>query len=154
MLDTSTGQTVQALLDAQLVSAGRVTEATEAAERSGRTPLQELLDAGLVDRDEVVRTAATAAGLRYVEVAEYSMDASAAALLPADFARRSSVLPLTWEDGELLVAIAGVPSRVGALMLVEQPPLPHPQRRSCTVQSPSRRLPRSRCRPYQSRLFR
>ena len=105
MLDTSTGQTVQALLDAQLVSAEQVTEATEAAERSGRTPLQELLDAGLVDRDEVVRTAATAAGLRYVEVAEYSVDASAAALLPADFARRSSVLPLTWEDGELLVAV-------------------------------------------------
>ena len=76
-----------------------------AAERSGRTALQELLDSGLVDRDDVVRTAATAAGLRYVDVADYSVNASAAASLAADFARRSNVLPLTWEDDDLLVAV-------------------------------------------------
>ncbi|MBA2696519.1 MAG: hypothetical protein H0U62_11935 [Actinobacteria bacterium] len=101
-----TGQTVQALLDAQLVSAEQVAEAGEAAGRSGQTPLQELLDAGIVDRDQVVRTAATAAGLNYVDVSEFTVNASAAALLPADFARRSCVLPLTWEDGELLVAVS------------------------------------------------
>ncbi len=95
MSDTSTGQTgqtVEALLDAQLVSAEQVAEAGEAAGRSGQTPLQELLDAGIVDRDQVVRTAATAAGLNYVDVSEFTVNASAAALLPADFARRSCVL--------------------------------------------------------------
>ena len=104
-VDAGTSRTVQALLDEQLVTSDEVAAAMTAAERSGRTALQELLDSGLVDRDDVVRTAATAAGLRYVDVADYSVNASAAASLAADFARRSNVLPLTWEDGELLVAV-------------------------------------------------
>ncbi len=105
MVDSGTGQTVQALLDERLVTDEQVAAATESAGRSGRTALQELLDAGIVGREQVVRTAATAAGLRYVDVSEYVVNASAAATLPADFARRSTVLPLTWEDGELLVAV-------------------------------------------------
>ena len=45
-------------------------------------------------------------GFSYVEVSDFSVNASAVAVLPADFARRSSVLPLSWEDGELLVAVS------------------------------------------------
>ena len=105
MTDLGTGQTVQALLDERLVTAEQVAAASASAERSGKTVLQELLDAGIIGREQVVRTAATAAGLRYVDVSEYVVNASAAAVLPADFARRSTVLPLTWEDGELLVAV-------------------------------------------------
>jgi type IV pilus assembly protein PilB len=105
MLDTSTGQTVQALVDEQLVSEQQVAVANEAAEHSGRSPLEELLDAGAVDREQVVRVAAAAAGLRYVDVSEFSVNASAVAVLSAEFARRSSVLPLAWEEGELLVAV-------------------------------------------------
>ena len=105
MLDTSMGRAVVALLDEQLVSEEQVAAATEAAERSGQTPLQELLRAGIVDREQVVRSAAEAVGLRYVEVSEFPVNASAVAVLSADFARRTSVLPLTWEDGELLVAV-------------------------------------------------
>jgi type IV pilus assembly protein PilB len=106
MLDTAVGQTVRALVDAELVTPAQVATASEAAAGSGRTTLQELLDAGVVQRDQVVRTAAAAAGLRYVDVSEFSVNASAVAVVPADFARRSSVLPLTWEDGALLVAVS------------------------------------------------
>jgi type IV pilus assembly protein PilB len=106
MLDTTPGQTVQALVDAQLITAEQVAAATEAAAGTGRTPLEQLLDAGIVQRDQVVRTAAAAAGLRYVDLSELSVNASAVAVLPADFARRSSVLPLTWEDGALVVAVS------------------------------------------------
>ena len=102
---TTTGETVQALLDAELVTEDQVAEAVTVAEQRGQTPVQALLEAGVVDREQVLRTAATAAGLRYVDVSEFSVNASAAALLPADFARRASVLPLTYEDGELLVAV-------------------------------------------------
>ena len=105
MLDTSMGRAVVALLDEQLVTDEQVAAATEAAEVSGLTPLQELLHAGVVDREQVIRTSAHAVGLRYVEVSDYSVNASALAVLSADFARRSSVLPLAWEDGELLVAV-------------------------------------------------
>ncbi len=100
------GRAVVALLDEQLVTDEQVAAATDAAVISGLTPLQELLHAGIVDREQVVRAAAEAVGLRYVEVSDYSVNASAVAVLPADFARRSSVLPLGWEDGELLVAVS------------------------------------------------
>src|SRR5690606_28597253 len=36
----------------------------------------------------------------------YPVDASAATRLPAEFARRSRVLPLTWENGDLIVAVS------------------------------------------------
>jgi type IV pilus assembly protein PilB len=105
VLDTSMGRAVVALLEEQLVTDEQVAAATEAAALSGLTPLQELLRAGVVDGEQVVRTSAEAVGLRYVDVSAYSVNASAVAVVPADFARRSSVLPLTWEDGELLVAV-------------------------------------------------
>jgi type IV pilus assembly protein PilB len=105
MLDTSAGQTVQALLAAGLVSESQVREAADLAVQRGSTPLEVLVDSGVVDRKEVVRTAATSAGLTYVDLSDYTVNTGAAALLPPDFARRSNVLPLDWEDGELVVAV-------------------------------------------------
>ncbi|HET7735150.1 MAG TPA: ATPase, T2SS/T4P/T4SS family, partial [Nocardioidaceae bacterium] len=100
-----TGEAVQALLDAGLVTEEQVDEATRVAEARASSPLQALLDAGVVARDQVVRAAAEAAGLQFVDLTEYTVNASAAAVVPADFARRAGVLPLTWDDGELLVAV-------------------------------------------------
>ena len=74
------GRAVVALLDEQLITREQVDAATEAAARSGLTPLQELLHAGIVDREQVVRTAAEAVGLRYVEVSDFSVNASAVAV--------------------------------------------------------------------------
>jgi type IV pilus assembly protein PilB len=99
------GHTVQALVDAGLVTAEQLTEAERLTEQRGQSTLEVLLETGVVDRGDVMRTAAESAGLAYVDLAEYSVNASAAALLPADFARRSSVLPIDWQDGELLVAV-------------------------------------------------
>jgi type IV pilus assembly protein PilB len=59
-----------------------------------------------VDRHDVVRVAAASAGLEYVDLTDFSVDMNAAALVPADFVRRASVLPLRIEDGELVVAVA------------------------------------------------
>ena len=106
MTETGTDRTVKALLDQHLVTEAQVAAATESALRDGQTPLQALLEAGVVSRDQVLRTAATAAGLRYVDVSDLTINASAVAALPADFARRAAVLPLAWEDGELLVAVS------------------------------------------------
>jgi type IV pilus assembly protein PilB len=101
-----TGQAVQALLDAGLVTEEHVSEARATAEAHGGTVVRALLQAGVVDREQVVRTAATAAGLEYVDLTDYTVNASAAAVVPADFARRATVLPLTWDDGDLVVAVA------------------------------------------------
>jgi type IV pilus assembly protein PilB len=99
------GGTVQALLDAGLVTADQLAEAERLAEERSQSALEVLLDTGVVERTDVLRTAAESAGLAYVDLGEYPVNPSAAALLPADFARRSTVLPIDWQNGELLVAV-------------------------------------------------
>jgi type IV pilus assembly protein PilB len=105
VLDVPVGETVPALLAAGLVSTAEVADAVRIADEQALSTLQVLIDTGAVSRTDAVRTAAAAAGLEYVELAEYGVDASAAALLPAEFARRTTVLPLGREDGVLLVAV-------------------------------------------------
>ena len=99
------GDTVQALLEDGLISEDQLERATALADERSQTILEVLLESGMVDRAAVVRTAAVSAGLAYVELADYPVNAAAASRLPADFARRARVLPLSWEDGELLVAV-------------------------------------------------
>jgi type IV pilus assembly protein PilB len=105
VLDQPVGETVHALLAARLVSPAQVEDAVRTAKDQALTPLQVLIDTGAVSQADAVRTAANAVGLEYVELAEYGVDASAAALLPADFARRAAVLPVGWDEGVLLVAV-------------------------------------------------
>jgi type IV pilus assembly protein PilB len=102
---TSARETVQALLDAGLISEEQAEEAHRLGGERSQSPLQVLLDTGAVARTDVVRTAATSAGLAYIDLSDYTVNPSAASALPADFARRSTVLPLNWEDGVLLVAV-------------------------------------------------
>ena len=98
-------ETVTALLEAGLVTTAQVDEADQIAVQRSRSVIEVLLENGTVDRNDLLRTAAVAAGLEYVDLSEYSVDMSAAALLSGDFARRSGVLPLRVEHGELVVAV-------------------------------------------------
>jgi type IV pilus assembly protein PilB len=102
---TQGGDAVQALIDARLVTPEQVEEAARIGAADGRAPLQVLVDAGAVTASDVVRTAAEAVGLPFVELAEYPVDPTAAARLPGELARRYGVLPLGWENGELLIAV-------------------------------------------------
>ena len=97
--------TVQALLEAGLITSEQLAEAQRVGEERAQSALEVLLDTGAVDRADVLRTAAESAGLAYLDLSEYPVNASAAALLPADFARRSTVLPVDWDNGELVVAV-------------------------------------------------
>jgi type IV pilus assembly protein PilB len=105
MIGVPGGDAVVALLDAGLVTDAQVADAVAQGELDGRAPLQVLVDTGAVSPADVVRTAAAAVGLPFVELSNYSVDPTAASRLPADYARRYGVLPLGWEDGELLVAV-------------------------------------------------
>lgn len=105
---STTGTTAQALLDAGLVTSEQLAEAERAATSdSGHgNVLEVLVSEGIVQRHDLVRTAAESVGLAYVELTEYSVNASAAAALPPDFARRATVLPIDWdEDGAMVVAV-------------------------------------------------
>lgn len=100
------GDTVRALLDAGAVTQAQLDEATRLAAERGQTVVEALIDGGWVDRPTVVRTAATSAGIEYVELSEFAVDVTAVSLVPADFARRLHVLPLALQDGELVVAVS------------------------------------------------
>ena len=105
-MGVESGETIRAMVGAGLLTEHQVADAVTTAEQRQQSPLQVLLDNGVVDRNDVVRTAALSAGMNFVELSEYTVNASAAALLPADFARRAAVLPLAWQDGELVVAVS------------------------------------------------
>ena len=107
MLTASALETVQALVDAGLVTHSQANEAYELAQERSQSPVQLLIDAGVVERTDVLRVAANSAGLAYIDLTDYPVNPSAAAVLPADFARRSTVLPLDWdEDKALVVAVS------------------------------------------------
>jgi type IV pilus assembly protein PilB len=101
----SAGETARALLDGGHISSSQYDEAAGLAGQRQQSVLQVLLDTGAVQRSTVMRTAAASAGLAFVELPEYQVDASAASLLTAEFARRACVLPLGRENGELVVAV-------------------------------------------------
>ena len=60
MLKTSGHETIQALLGSGLITPEQSAEAHRVAEERGQSP-QVLLDTGVVDRTDVVRTAAASA---------------------------------------------------------------------------------------------
>lgn len=98
--------TVSALAAAGLVTAAQVEEAGRLATERSQTVLEVLVDLGWVDRATVMRTAAEAAGLEYVELTDFIVDMAAVSAVPAEFARRAGILPLAREEDEILVAVA------------------------------------------------
>ncbi len=73
-----------------------------------------LLDEGMVREADLVRILAEAAGYKYVDLEDYTVDASAASMIGDALARRYNVLPLTWDGNRLVVAMAD-PSDVVAI---------------------------------------
>ncbi len=113
-IDTVPRNTVQVLVDRELVTLEQVERARIEAERRGVPLLRELIESSVVQRADAGRAFAEAAGLDFVELGDIQLDASAVARVPADHARRMGVVPVSWEDGRLVVATAD-PTNVIAL---------------------------------------
>ncbi|HEX2063562.1 MAG TPA: hypothetical protein VHE80_03980, partial [Acidimicrobiales bacterium] len=73
-----------------------------------------LLEEGLVSEADLVSVLAERLGLEYVDLAEYPVDSAAAGLVSDALVMRYEALPIGWEDGRLLVAMAD-PSNVVAV---------------------------------------
>ncbi|MDP9072257.1 MAG: Flp pilus assembly complex ATPase component TadA [Actinomycetota bacterium] len=65
-----------------------------------------LLDNGLIEEVDLAMALATQLGLDYVELSDYAIDASAAGTITNSVARRYRALPIGWEEGRLVVAMA------------------------------------------------
>jgi type IV pilus assembly protein PilB len=93
-----------------LVQAGVVTDRQiETAVKQaapGTTLACALSDAGFATEPAIAQAIAQQTGIEYVDVAGYDIDANASTLLSADLAHRYNVLPIAFDDGKLVVAMA------------------------------------------------
>jgi type IV pilus assembly protein PilB len=92
-----------------LVQAGLITdEQLDAAlQEAGDRPLGEVLaDQEVASEEEIAQAVADQLGLDYVDLSAYEIDANAATLLATDIARRYQVIPIAFQDDELVVAMS------------------------------------------------
>jgi len=92
----------------------RVKAAVDEAKSSGRTPEQVLLQSGALSPEQLARATAERFGLDHVDLSIYKPDIGALNLVNAQAARRYNAVPIGFEEGVLLVAMAD-PSNVLAL---------------------------------------
>jgi type IV pilus assembly protein PilB len=65
-----------------------------------------LVDMGMLSEGQLVAALATQIGLRFVDLSDYAVDGSAVSRVPAPVCRRHTALPIGYEDGKLVVAMA------------------------------------------------
>ncbi len=112
-------QFVDILLEDGLVTEEQLVAAFDVHEQEGRPLGRVLVDQGLLTEGQLVAALAEQIGLGFVDLAEASVDATAVAKVPAAICQRYTVLPIGFEDGKLVVAMAD-PGNVFALDDIRQ----------------------------------
>ena len=102
------------LVDEGLITAEQLGQALEEQQRAGKSLGRVLVDLGMLKEAELVAALARQVGLEFVDLAEHSIDASAASLISEQMARRYRVLPIGFEGDRLIVAMSD-PANVFAL---------------------------------------
>jgi type IV pilus assembly protein PilB len=106
-------------LGALLIDEGLLTEAqldaamTEQA-RTGKPLGRLLIEQGTISETELVRTLSRQVGLEFVDLNDFTIDGSVVTIVSESIARRYQAIPIGWEDGKLVVAMAD-PSNVFAV---------------------------------------
>ncbi|HET9691465.1 MAG TPA: ATPase, T2SS/T4P/T4SS family [Acidimicrobiales bacterium] len=106
-------------IGALLVSSGKlgraqVEAALDAAAARGVTLGQLLIEDRLLSEADLFEAIATSLGMEFVDLAEYPVDAGAVRLISDAMARRYMAIPIGWDQGHLVVAMAD-PSNVVAI---------------------------------------
>ena len=86
----------------------------EAARSPGQTPEKVLLEAGTITEDQLARALAERYGLDHIDLTEFPVDSSAAALLRKTAAKRYLAAPVGFsDDGALVLAVADPADSLG-----------------------------------------
>jgi len=94
------------LLEGGLVSSDQLAEAYEEQEKVGRALGRVLIEQGVLTESQLVAALATQIGLRFVDLSDFPVDGSAIGRVPGPVCRRHFAIPIGFEDGKLLVAMA------------------------------------------------
>ena len=90
-----------------------VVEATVALAREDGRPIgQALVEAGVVDSNQLARALAARNGLDYVDLNQFQVDHGAANLISSEEARRYRALPIAFDDDETLLVATADPANV------------------------------------------
>ncbi|MCW2498864.1 MAG: type secretory pathway, ATPase PulE/Tfp pilus assembly pathway, ATPase PilB [Frankiales bacterium] len=102
------------LLEGGLVTPEQLTGAVEEQRKLGRSLGRVLVDLGVLTEAQLVAALATQIGMKFVDLTDFPVDGSAVAKVSDAVCRRHTALPIGYEDGKLLVAMAD-PANVFAL---------------------------------------
>jgi type IV pilus assembly protein PilB len=102
------------LIDEGLLTDAQLDAALAEQTRSGKPLGRLLIESGNISEAELVRTLARQVGLEFVDLNDRAVDASVSSLVSESLARRYQAIPIGWEDGRLVVAMAD-PSNVFAV---------------------------------------
>ena len=102
------------LLEGGLVSPDQLTGAVEQQQRLGRSLGRVLVDLGVLTEGQLVAALAQQIGLTFVDLSDYPVDGSAVTRVSDVVCRRHTALPIGYDEGKLVVAMAD-PANVFAL---------------------------------------
>jgi type IV pilus assembly protein PilB len=94
------------LLEGGHVTPEQLAGAVEEQRRLGRSLGRVLVDLGMLTESQLVAALATQIGLKFVDLSDYPVDGSAVSRVPDMVCRRHNALPIGYEDGRLVVAMA------------------------------------------------
>jgi len=103
------------LTDLGYVDGERVERAIEEGRATGRPPERVLLEAGIVNPDQLSRAIAERYGLDHLDLAAFNIDMTAANLLSATAARRYGAVPVAFIDEKTLLLAMSDPANVLAV---------------------------------------
>jgi hypothetical protein len=102
------------LVELGFVDETEAERAVEAARNPGQTPEKVLLESGAITEDQLARALAERYGLDHIDLTEFPVDESAAALLRQTAAKRYLAAPVGFaDDGALVLAVADPADSLG-----------------------------------------
>jgi hypothetical protein len=102
------------LVELGFVDEEQAERAVEAARSPGQTPEKVLIEAGIISEDQLARALAERYGLDHIDLTEFPVDTSAAALLRQTAAKRYMAAPVGFaEDGALVLAVSDPADSLG-----------------------------------------
>ena len=107
-------QLADILLESGLLDETQLAAAYDERQRVGRSLGRVLVDRNVISEAQLVSALAHQIGLPFVDLADYAVDGSAVALVPPAVCRRHVVLPIGYDAGRLVLAMAD-PANVFAL---------------------------------------
>jgi len=102
------------LVELGFVDEDQAERAVEAARHPGQTPEKVLLESHTITEDQLARALAERYGLDYIDLSEFPVDTSAAALLRKTAAKRYQAAPVGFaDDGALVLAVSDPADSLG-----------------------------------------